>query len=296
MAQYQLNITNQKLEQLKKETREDLSLQKLKEIIENGWSKNEIKIPDDIKMYAKHRSELILMNELIYKGQSVVIPNNMREEILNKIHYSHLGANKCMKLAEDSVFWPGITNHINQKVDSCHVCCKYANSLCKEPLKQHDIPTLPWNKVGWDIYQIHNKNYILVVDYYSKYIEIEEINTNMTSNVVIEKKLETIFAKHGIPLTVVTDGGPQFTSKEFKTFAKEYEFEHVITSPTNAQANGLAERNIQTVEKMFKKIIEEGKDINLALLHLRNTSLSGNISPAGVLMSRELRSNLIFTK
>ncbi|KAF2885329.1 hypothetical protein ILUMI_20861 [Ignelater luminosus] len=91
--------------------------------------------------------------------------------------------------------------------------------------------------------------------------------------------------RHGIPLTLVTDGGPQSTSDIFKKFSKEWEFTHIFSSPTYAKSNGMAERNVQTA-----KNIDERKDIYLALLIYRNMPISGNYSPSQVLMSRKLRS------
>jgi len=94
---------------------------------------------------------------------------------------------------------------------------------------------------------------------------------------------------------VTSDGGTQFTSKEFEQFTKEYEFDHIPSSPTYAQSNGMSERNIQTIKNIFKKILEEKTDLDLALLHYRNMPILGKVSPAEALMSRKLRSKLPYT-
>lgn len=136
---------------------------------------------------------------------------------------------------------------------------------------------------------------MLLIDYFSKYPEIAELENNMTSNTII-KKMKTIFARHGIPRTeMASDGGTQFTSKEFEQFTKEYEFDHIPSSPTYAQSNGMSERNIQTIKNIFKKILEEKTDLDLALLHYRNMPILGKVSPAEALMSRKLRSKLPYT-
>lgn len=118
---------------------------------------------------------------------------------------------------------------------------------------------------------------------------------NLTSNFII-KNLKSVFARHGVPVTVVSDGGPQFSSEEFKNFSREWEFQHIISSPTYAQSNGMAERHIQTIKKMFKKIYDDKKDLYMALLHYRTTPVFENISPSEILMSRKLRTNIIITK
>ncbi|XP_046736586.1 uncharacterized protein K02A2.6-like [Diprion similis] len=246
-------------------------------------------------MHGKLKNELVVADDLIFRGQSVVIPRSMRGEMLNRVHYSHLGINKCLKVAQDSIFWPGMSNQIKQKISECPLCLKYAKSQNREPLKSHEIPNLPWNKIGSDIFELKGKTYLMLIDYFSEYPEIAELKGSVTSHLIITETKE-IFSRHGIPLTMISDGGTQFTSKEFEQFTKEYEFVHIASSPTYAQSNGMAERNIQTAKNMLRKILEEHSDINLALLHYRNTPILGNISPAEALMSRKLRSKLPYTE
>ncbi|VVC41754.1 Ribonuclease H-like domain,Integrase, catalytic core [Cinara cedri] len=59
-----------------------------------------------------------------------------------------------------------------------------------------------------------------------------------------------------------SDGGRQFTSEQFKQFAKDFDIELVNSSPTYAQSNGMVERAIQTVKKMLSKALEDGLDWN----------------------------------
>ncbi|XP_024890884.1 uncharacterized protein K02A2.6-like [Temnothorax curvispinosus] len=289
----QINATPQKMKELVVETNKDEELIELKKVILSGWPKNEKKLSDSVKSYNQYKDELTIVSDLVFKGQSVVIPNSMRSEMLNRVHYSHLGVNKCLSIAQESIFWPGMINQIKQKIAECPLCLKYAKSQNREPLKSHEIPNLPWNKIGCDIFELKGKKYLLLIDYFSKYPEVAELES-MTSNTII-KKMKSIFARHGIPRTVISDGGTQFTSKEFEQFTKEYEFDHIPSSPTYAQSNGMSERNIQTVKSMFKKALEEKSDLDLALLHYRNTPILGNVSPAEALMSRKLRSKLPYT-
>lgn len=125
----------------------------------------------------------------------------MRAEVLSKIHYSHLGFNKCIQLANSMVYWPTMRNEIKQVIENCHICQKYSKSNIAEPLKSHEILQIPWYKVGCDLFQHKDKKYLLVVDYYSKYVELEEVTHSIVSHSVI-KSLKNIFARHGIPAVV----------------------------------------------------------------------------------------------
>ena len=87
-----------------------------------------------------------------------------------------------------------------------------------------------------------------------------------------------------------------FNSKEFKAFAKSWNFQTVTSSPTYPKSNGLVERNVQTIKRLFKKAHGEGKDEEMALLEFHNTPITGlDVSPAQLLMSRHLRSGLPIT-
>ena len=103
---------------------------------------------------------------------------------------------------------------------------------------------------------------------------------------------KSIFARHGIPETVISDNGPQFSSKEYSDFTKLYQFNHVTSSPYFPQSNGEAERAVGTVKNLLRK----EKDPYLALLAYRSTPLHNGYSPSELLMSRKLRTTIPISK
>ena len=109
----------------------------------------------------------------------------------------------------------------------------------------------------------------------------------MTSAHTIQH-LRSVFARHGIPEEIVTDNGTQFSSHDFKDFTKNNNIKHTTSSPLFPQSNGMAERSVQTV----KRLIRSSRDPYEALLAYRTTPLENGYSPAQLLYSRQLRSNL----
>ncbi len=149
------------------------------------------------------------------------------------------------------------------------------------------LPTYPWQKVGSDLFTLKGETHLLLVDYFSRYPEVIRLTT--TTSQAIVTALKSIFSRHGIPETVLSDNGPQYSSQEFADFASAYQFDHVTSSPHYPQSNGLGERTVKTV----KGLLKNADDPYTALLSYRATPLPWcGISPAELLMGRKIRSSL----
>lgn len=135
----------------------------------------------------------------------------------------------------------------------------------REPLIQSQVPDRPWQKVGMDLFEWENKTYLLITDYFSRYIEVAELK--VTSSEATVHGVKDVFAHHGYPETVVSDNRPQFSSETFNTFAKESCFAHVTSSPRYLQANSEAECAVQMVKCLWNKDTDQTR----ALLTYRAT-------------------------
>lgn len=149
------------------------------------------------------------------------------------------------------------------------------------------LPNYPWERIAADLFELKGSTYLLVADYYSRFIEVQKLTTTTSSNIVTQ--LKAIFARFGIPATVVTDNGPQFDSLEMKEFAQAYEFQHTTTSPYFPQSNGIAERMVKTM----KKLLEHTTDPYKSILSYRATPLPWcGLSPVKLLKGRRIRTNI----
>ena len=97
----------------------------------------------------------------------------------------------------------------------------------------------PWEKVAVDLFTLNQKYYLVTVDYYSGYWELDRLRNTDSGTVV--RKLKAHFARHGSPCQLVSDNGPQFVAAEFQKLTKEWDIEHRVTSPYNSKANGKVE-------------------------------------------------------
>jgi hypothetical protein len=285
-----INATADKLCELKEATECDPTLQILKKFTQDGWPEKS-EIPQNVRPYYSYRDEISEEKELLMKGNKLIIPKSLQREMLEKVHAAHLGIVKSKALAREAIFWPGLSSQLEDMISACSVCQSVRNDLPSEPLQPQEIPDMPWNKVAIDLFHFQDREYVLCVDYYSKFPDISYLPNTTTATLV--SALKTMFTRFGIPTEVVSDNGPQFSSREFKLFATTYGFKHTTSSPGYAQSNGQAERHIQTVKKLLLKAEASGGDINLCLLGYRNAPLDGvGLSPAQLLMSRRLNSQI----
>ena len=154
---------------------------------------------------------------MILKGDRIVVPKSLRKGMLNQIHQGHLGEVKCKARARGSVYWPGISTDISNVVATCHTCSYHRNAQSKQPLKPHESPEYPFQKVGTDLFSLGDKPYLVVVDYFSSYPEIVLLTKHNTGSNVVVNALKDIFSRFGVPETVFSDNGPQYNSQIFLT-------------------------------------------------------------------------------
>ena len=141
-------------------------------------------------------------------------------------------------------------------------------------------------KVDMDIFHYKRNDYLVIIDYYSRWIEIKQL-TSLTSDCVISH-VKTVFTTHGIPDVVVSNNGRQFVSDEFRKFAKSWCFARHTTNPYSPQESGLAERAVQTAKSLLD--LDE-PEISLLHYHASPPCAIG-VSPAVALMGRQLATRL----
>ena len=230
---------------------------------------------------------------ILFHNSKVIVPVELCGDMLKRIHEGHLGMDKSKSLARTTLYWPGRSRDIENMIARCATCISCRRQQPSEPLMSYSVPDYPWQRVGADIFTLYGRDYLLVVDYYSKFPEICHLHAKTASEVIVN--LKSIFSRNGIPEEVVADNMP-FGSREFQHFAVDWNFSITTSSPNYPKSNGQAEPAIQTVKGLLRKAEQSGTDPNIALLQYRNASVAGStLSPAQLLMSRNLRSKIPVT-
>lgn len=177
-------------EQIAKVTSKDSILIKVLENTMNGWPSH---ITDDnIKPYFIKRNELSVDKGCLCWGLKVVIPPQMRTEILHLFHEQHLGIVRSKMLLRSYCWWPSMCEELEKFISNCNVCQSLHN--CNTNARVLPWPSAPNNfyRVHNDFYEIKNVTFLILVDSRSKWMESKIMNSTTAAETI--KILKTIFS------------------------------------------------------------------------------------------------------
>ncbi|KAL3201274.1 hypothetical protein MRX96_043002 [Rhipicephalus microplus] len=143
-------------------------------------------------------------------------------------------------------------------ITNCEVCQRHQRANQREPLLNRELPARPWEKVAVDFY--HNgMTYLLLVDYYSKYVEAKKMPTTSASSVITV--LKDIYARFGIPSEVVSDQAARQLNRPASPFTEvELPTAHPVTP---AEDDG--EAHIRILVPAVQYVLEYLAQFHLAL-------------------------------
>ncbi|VDH93047.1 Hypothetical predicted protein [Mytilus galloprovincialis] len=126
-----LPIAPEMYAKFQKETANDEHLQELQDVIFNGWPNEKSELIHSLRPYWTYRDELSVIDGLLYKSNKAIVPKALQNEMLDKIHESHLGIVKCKSRARDVLFWIGMGQDIEDKVKACGLCAQHQSLNAK---------------------------------------------------------------------------------------------------------------------------------------------------------------------
>ena len=190
-------------------------------------------------------------------------------------------------------YWVRKNAEFKDFIRKCDICNLYKPAQPREPLMPHEIPSRPWQKIGTDLFFFDQRHYLITVDYYSSFFEVDKLEITDSRTVIEQLKMQ--FSRHGISEVVISDNGPQYASTEFAKFASDWHFQHITSSPRNPQSNRKVESAVKIRENIMRKAVHGKFDPYLALLDHRNTPTEIGASPVQRLFSRRTRNLLLLS-
>ena len=90
-------VTSETMQRIKQETAKDPVLVSLCNVITSGWPTERKEAPEQLRHYWSLRDEISIYDGVAYRSHQVIVPSTLREEMLQKIHKAHQGAESSIK-------------------------------------------------------------------------------------------------------------------------------------------------------------------------------------------------------
>lgn len=232
-----------KITEIEEASAADKSIQSVRIALDQGeWSGDSL----PFKLFA---TELCFAGKILLRGTRIVIPELLRKQTLDLAHEGHPGMTVMKQRLRAKVWWPKLDAQVEQYIKNCRGCMLVAAPSAPEPMKRRELPSGPWEHLAIDFLgPLPSCHYLfVVVDYFSRYIEIEIMKKTDSRETI--RRLESIFARFGLPLSITADNGPQFSSEEFRTYCKSSNIKLISTTPYWPQQNGEVERQNRSILK-----------------------------------------------
>ena len=184
---------------------QDKHLQHLKNIIITGWPSTKDELNIDIRPYWSYRDDLSAIDGVAMKGRCIIIPAELKQQVLDQLHPNHMGIEKTKLITHESVYWVNINTDIEKHIKGCNTCLEFQQTQPKEKIIHHDISLRPWEVLGADIFHLNNKHYLCIIDYPSKFQVIKRMEGLSTESLIATIKV--IFAEYGIAYRLMLDAG-----------------------------------------------------------------------------------------
>ena len=273
-------------------TDKDKTLLQVRHLIRNGFPDTKTELTPGTQSYWKVRELLTEHEGIIYMGERVVVPATLRDRVLSTLHSAHQGTTSMRLRAEKQMYWPNMAADIAATRNACTTCDAVFPSQSSEPPITPIQPQYPFQHICSDYFSVAGHNFCLVVDRFSNWLQVHT-GKGGAGNLI--KLLGESFHSFGIPESLTSDQGVEYTAAETQEFLKKLGIHHRKSSVGFPHANQKAERSVGKAKRLIRdsvKISGELDTVNLikGLLQLRNTpDPDTGLSPAQTLLGRQLR-------
>ena len=214
------------------------------------------------KVYAFVDGQLV---RTMADGSRRVVPQpHERERIVQITHQTtgHFGIKRTKHLLYNNYWWAGLEQDVVRVLSECEVCGRVKASFNAASPELQPLPIEGmFYRWGVDLAgpfvqsKLGNKYVFVAVEYFSKQIEVVPI-PDKTAQHTTAAFLSAVLARYGACAEVVTDQGSEFQG-EFHALLQQAFIDHRTTSANHPQADGLAERAVQTIKRALTKCVAD---------------------------------------
>ncbi|KAJ8336082.1 hypothetical protein SKAU_G00394250 [Synaphobranchus kaupii] len=279
-------------DRVREATSSDGEMRTLEAMAADGIPDSKFKMPETIRDFHQYRESITSTDGVVLYKDRVVIPPSLRGEVLSALHAAHQGVSMMTARAESSVFWPGMSADISATRRNCEHCHRMAPSQPGAPPTPPIPAVYPFQAVCSDFFVHRGVHYLVTVDRYSNWPIISK-STDGAAGLI--NHLRRAFLTYGTPEELTSDGGPEFTSTETRSFLHRWGVHHRLSSVAFPHSNCRMEIGVKTMKRLITdntgpKGELDTDAVQRAILQYRNTpDPDTKISPAMCVFGRPIR-------
>jgi transposase InsO family protein len=301
--EFEANLVSMSAKQIQEAAESDEDYQEVKRWLKKKYPEDPKLVEPRLSPYYRELERFHLdEDDLLCHDDRVVIPHSLRQRYLDLLVAIHAHPNKMKARARKSVWWPYMNSDINQRWRSCPTCVERSPSNPKEPTKPREPAEFPFQILHMDLATYSGKQFLIILDQFSGWPIVRNLGKEATTSTVTQFLLQ-VFENFGIPEMIFSDGGPQFISKEFEDFCREWMIQNDTSSPYHPQSNGIAEGTVKLMKRLIHCTFDsqrgtvDPKKWAQSILLFKNTPRGpAKLSPAEILFGRTLSDGIPATK
>ncbi|KAK3530048.1 hypothetical protein QTP86_010336 [Hemibagrus guttatus] len=191
------------------------------------------------------------------------VPLHFRQQVMQWVHEApssgHPGIRRSTQLVRNRFWWPSLGSDVEEYVRSCPTCAQARTSrlLPEGLLEPLSIPRRPWSHLSVDfLTDLPDSGgfttVMVVVDRFSKGCKLIPLKGLPTALQSAEAMFHHVFRNFGLPEDIVSDRGPQFTSRVWGSLCARLGIGVSLSSGYHPQSNGQAERLNQEIGRFLR--------------------------------------------
>ena len=268
----------------------------LHKMVSSGASDDQHCWPPALLAYYPHRKALVTIEDVVMMHDRPVIPQSLREEVLEHLHAGHAGVTYMYSRATSCMYWPNMRVDIVKMRASCSLCNIIAPSNPSPPPHPVINPAYPFSDICADFFEYSGKSYLATVDRYSNWLSLFQLAHDNSANVI--KTFRELCCCWGVPKTITTDGASVFTSAEMTDWLSRWGIQHRLSSSYYPRANKRAEVAVKSTKRLIMDnlgpngTLHTDKLARAILMHRNCPDPNTGLSPAQVIFGRVLRDHI----
>ncbi|CAJ2662227.1 unnamed protein product [Trifolium pratense] len=227
-----------------------------------------VKTVDDVRN-GKVSNFSVDFDGVLWLNSRLCVPNvgELRRKILEEAHHSsytiHPGSNKMYQDLREFYWWEGMKKDVADFVSKCLVCQQVKAEHQKPAglLQPVEIPEWKWEDIAMDFVtglprtQKGYDSVWVIIDRLTKSAHFLPVKTTYTASQYAKLYLEEIVSLHGVPVSIISDRGAQFTAQFWKSFQSALGTRLNLSTAFHPQTDGQSERTIQILEDMLRACV-----------------------------------------